>query len=88
MARRAAEARGEALIEAVCRQGPDPADGVLQVLAREVFHHDELGRAVLAQVEHPADISVGDLPGQLELVLKPRGAAHFPQKVVSSGFSK
>ena len=47
---------------------PDLPDELLQVLARHELHGDE-GRALgLAQVEHPADVAVADLPGELELV--------------------
>ncbi len=44
------------------------ADEPLQVLARNILHGDE-GRALgPAQVEHPADVAVTDLPGEFQLV--------------------
>ena len=52
------------------RQRPGPADEPLQVLAGHVFHRDVMEVILLAQVVHPADVPVGDLPGDLELVLE------------------
>ena len=43
-------------------------DHALEVFAGDIFHGDEVGALGLADVEHPADIPVPDLPGQLELV--------------------
>ncbi len=44
------------------------ADEALQVLARDVFHGDVDRQPFLADVVHPADVPVGDLAGQLDLV--------------------
>jgi hypothetical protein len=43
-------------------------EDALQVLARHVLHGDEMGAAVVAQVEHAADVTVRDLAGETELV--------------------
>ena len=46
-------------------------DHALEVLAGHVFHGDEMGPFGLAEVEHPADVLVPDLPGEPELVPEP-----------------
>ena len=45
-----------------------PADEALEVLAGDVLHGDVDGQPLLADVVHPADVPVGDLAGQLDLV--------------------
>jgi hypothetical protein len=40
----------------------------LEVLARDVFHDDEVCSVGLSQVVHAADIFVGNMPGKAEFV--------------------
>ena len=49
-------------------QVPVLPDQPLQVLPRHILHGDESRALGLAQVEHPADVPVADLSGQLQLV--------------------
>ncbi len=50
--------------------GPGPPDELLEVLALDVFHGQEVDQSGFAQVVEPADVAVGDLAGVLELVLE------------------
>ena len=56
------------------RQGPGRGerphhlDDALEIVARDEFHGDEIGPLAVPEVEDPADVLVGDPPGQLELV--------------------
>jgi hypothetical protein len=52
-------------------QASGHADHVLQVLAVDVLHGDEMDPVRFPEVEHPADVPVGDLAGQPELAAEP-----------------
>ena len=45
-----------------------PADEALEVFAGDELHGDVDRNPFLAEIVHPADVAVGDLPGQLDLV--------------------
>ncbi len=49
-------------------QLPAHPDHGLKVFARHVLHGDEMPAFGLSQVEHPADMAVGDFTGQPELI--------------------
>jgi hypothetical protein len=50
---------------------PHHPDHALQVLAADVLHGDVMRALVFAEVVHPADVLVRDLPGRPELVAEP-----------------
>jgi hypothetical protein len=50
-----------------CRAFHEP----LQILSGDIFHRDVVDEVGLAQVVHPADVAVGDFPGEFQFVFEP-----------------
>ena len=53
------------------RQASHLPDQTPEVLPGDVFHGDKVRPRILHELVHLADVPVGDLPGQLELVVEP-----------------
>jgi hypothetical protein len=63
-------------------QRPLFLDRSFEVLAGHILHRDEQPLAVLVQLVHPADVLMGDLAGQLDLVPEALDDALLSNKTV------